>query len=54
VILQFAAKVIGGGIWSFIFKKYDVSTMRVWDPEGTWYPIKPRICQPKTPMWKQP
>jgi hypothetical protein len=29
VILQFAAKVIGGGFWSYIFKKYDVSTLRV-------------------------
>ena len=29
VILQFAAKVIGGGVWSYIFKKYDVSTLRV-------------------------
>ena len=29
VVLQFAAKVIGGFIWSFIFKKYDVSTLRV-------------------------
>jgi len=27
VILQFAAKVIGGGVWSFIFKKYDVSRL---------------------------
>lgn len=27
VALQFAAKVIGGGVWSFIFKKYDVSRM---------------------------
>jgi uncharacterized PurR-regulated membrane protein YhhQ (DUF165 family) len=27
VILQFAAKVIGGGVWSYIFKKYDVSRL---------------------------
>jgi uncharacterized PurR-regulated membrane protein YhhQ (DUF165 family) len=25
MILQFAAKVIGGGVWSYMFKKYDVS-----------------------------
>jgi uncharacterized PurR-regulated membrane protein YhhQ (DUF165 family) len=29
VILQFVAKVLGGGFWSFIFKKYDVSSLRV-------------------------
>jgi uncharacterized PurR-regulated membrane protein YhhQ (DUF165 family) len=27
VILQFAAKVVGGFVWSYIFKKYDVSTL---------------------------
>ena len=27
VILQFAAKVVGGFVWSYIFKKYDVSPL---------------------------
>ena len=27
VILQFAAKVVGGFVWSYILKKYDVSTL---------------------------
>jgi len=28
VILQFAAKVVGGFVWSYIFKKYDVSNLQ--------------------------
>jgi uncharacterized PurR-regulated membrane protein YhhQ (DUF165 family) len=27
IALQFAAKVIGGGVWSYMFKKYDVPRM---------------------------